>query len=304
MTKCKTFLVFAAALSAAAQVLAAPAFSAKQAARPAWKMDAPVRFQFAYLPDSKKAEGPVEKLAGMGLSPDWLPDIDNIILSDIKALGFTLPDRPDPARFKLYLKLFNAPAKLDDGKMAETVLRGFHMDTMPRGGKALKAYAGTSANTAVKFGYIAPADFKFSETSPFPAPEAGGDEAFFLKNTPFFSIYVLPSEAVRAPFKSEDEAAAWSRKGVLAFHEELVSHYGRTLKAAGSDKDYLFFTDGNATLKVQRKPIIIETWRNAPMPTGKRDFLTALLLVFRSQKGEGPLAAETVFEVGSIVRQK
>jgi len=302
--KCKTLLIAAAAMSCAVNGFASPVSGEKKAARPGWKMDAPVRFQFAYLPDSKKPAEPLEKLVSMGLSAAWLPDIDNIILSNIKGLGFTLPDRPNPAQFKLYLKLFNAPAKLDDGKMAETVLGGFHLDTMPRGGGSLKAYAEKSANTAVKFGYIAPADLKFSEANPFPVPAVGRDGAFFLKNTPFFSIYVLPSEGGAARFKSEDEAAAWSRKGVLAFHEELLAHYGKTLKAAGSDKDYLFFTDGNATLKVQRKPIVIETWRDAPMPTGKKDFLTALLLIYRSQKGDGPLASETVFEVGAIVRQR
>lgn len=286
---------------AAQQAANAGGKSAKAAMAPGWKMDAPVRLQFAYLPDTKAVSGPVEKLASMGLSAAYLPDIDNIILANIKGLGFPLPDRPDPAQFKLYLKLFNAPAKLDAGKMSGTVLRGFHLDTMPRGGKALKSYAAVKANTAVKFAYIAPASTVFSEANPFPTPEVGGDAGFFLKHTPFYSIYVLPAEGGAA--KSEDDAAVRSRQGVVSFHEELLSHYGKTLKAAGSDKDYLFFTDGDATLKVLRKPIVIEDWRNAPMPTGKKDFLTALLLIFRSQKGDGSLAEETVFEVGSIVRQ-
>lgn len=273
-----------------------------------WRVDAPARFQFAYVPDGKNTPGgKTETVAPLGLTSDSMPDIDNINLGGIKSLGFTLPDRPAPDKYKLYLKLFNFPLQLDARAISLLVLRNYHMDSMPGGGDIL-AYASQNKNLAVKYGHIDLADRKFSPSEPFPefsVARGQGYAAGFIKNTLFFSLYLTPDKPGNGV--TEDEIARQSVQGVLDFHKALVAHYNRILKVIdGPQPDkYYYYRDVSprVTIRVPKEPMIFPNWRDLPMPTNPRKhFLTGLLLVYRSQEKDASLAKETVFEVGSVVR--
>lgn len=273
-----------------------------------WRVDAPLRFQFAYIPDGKNAPaGNADTVAQLGLMADFLPDIDNINLADLKGMGFTLPDRPNPDKYKLYLKLFNFPLQLDARAMSLLVLRNYHMDSMPGGGDVL-AFASQNKNLSVKYGHIDLKDRQFSPTLPFPDFKAGrspGYAAGFIKNTLFFSLYINPDKVGKA--QSEDESARQSAQGVLDFHKALVAHYNKTLKVIdGPQPDKFYYyrdVSPKVTIRVPKAPLVFANWRELPMPTNpRRHFLSGLLLVYRSQENDASMARETVFEVGSIVR--
>ncbi len=273
-----------------------------------WRIDAPARFQFAYVPDGKNAPGgKTEAVAPLGLTSDSMPDIDNIGLAGIKSLGFTLPDRPSPEKYKLYLKLFNFPLQLDARAMSLLVLRNYHMDSMPGGGELL-AYASQNKNLAVKYGHIDLAARQFSPSEPFPefrVTRGQGYASGFIKNSLFFSLYLTPDKPGTAV--TEDELARQSAQGVLDFHKALVAHYNRMLKVIeGPQPDkYYYYRDVSpkVTIRVPKEPMLFPNWRDLPMPTNpKRHFLSGLLLVYRSQEKVTSMAQETVFEVGSIVR--
>jgi hypothetical protein len=273
-----------------------------------WRVDEPLRFQLAYIPDGRAGSAGAARVPSLGLSPDFLPDIDNINLAEIQKLGFTLPGREGAERYKLYLKLFAFPAGLDAGPLCEGILRAHHISDLPGGGPELVRFMSDRGNVAVKFGHIDGAGRVFSEASPFPPFTAGGGSAFastLARYTPFYSLYVTPDRPAQPG--SDDELARRSAGGVVAFHRELLAHYRKTLQEVsgpGTDR-YHFFRDDRQkiTLRVPRSPLVFDNWRNLPMPTDrKRHFLSGLLLIYRSQDGDVGLPAETVFEVASVVR--
>ncbi len=273
-----------------------------------WQVDRQLRFQLAYTPDGKVVPGNSIKVPSMKLSKEYLPDIDNIVLSDIKGLGFTLPDRKKPEKFKLYLKLFNFPENLKAADICPEVLRVYHIADMPESGRKLVNYTSGNGNAAVKFGYIDASDRLFTENSPYPSFLSGNDAAFsgaFMKNTPFYSLYLNPDKNLKSSDK--DELARSSAQGVLDFHRELLDHYNKTLtpvKGKESEKYYYFRDDKKrVTIKILKEPMVFKNWRDLPMPTDPaRHFLSGLLLIYLSDDGDSKLAKETVFEVGSIVR--
>jgi hypothetical protein len=238
-----------------------------------------------------------------------MPDVDNIILSNIKELGFSLPDRSKPERYKLYLKLFDLPPEISAEKLCSEILDAYHISDMPGGGEIVR-FTSVNDNVAVKLGYIDSKNKVFSPASPFPSFTVGEDAAFasaFAKNTLFYSLYVNPDKPMETD--TDDELAHDSARGVIAFHQELLAHYNKTLKpVSGAEPDkYFYFRDetNRASIKIIQKPFVFDNWRQLPMPTDpQRHFLSSLVLIFRKQDVDTPLANEAVFEVGSLVRLK
>lgn len=273
-----------------------------------WRVDKPLRFQLAYIPDGRVGSAGTLRVPSLGLSPDFSPDIDNINLAEIKKLGFALPEREGAERYKLYLKLFQFPAWLEAGHLCEGILRAHHISDLPGSGPELLRFMSGRDNVAVKFGHIDGADRVFSEASPFPPFTAGNGAAFasvLARNTFFYSLYVTPEHPARTG--NENELARQSAGGVIAFHRELLAHYRQTLReVSGPEPDrYYYFRDEKEkiSLKIPRSPLVFDNWRNLPMPTNpKRHFLSGLLLIYRSQDGDSGLPSDTVFEVASIVR--
>jgi len=274
-----------------------------------WAIDKPLRFQLAYIPDGKVQADAKQAVPSLRLSQDFMPDIDNIVLANIKELGFFLPDRQKPERFKLYLKLFDLPPEISAKKLCLEILDAYHISDMP-GGAEIVRFTSLNDNVAVKFGCIDSKDKVFSPTSPFPSFTVSQDAAFasaFAKNTLFYSLYVIPDMLVEAA--TDDELAHDSAQGVIAFHQELLAHYNKTLnQVSGAEPDkYFYYRDekNRVSIKVIRKPFVFDNWRQLPMPTDpQRHFLSGLVLIFRSQDSDTPLASEAVFEVASVVRLK
>ncbi len=273
-----------------------------------WRVDEPLRFQLAYIPDGRVGSTGTAPVSSLGLSPSFAPDIDNINLADITKLGFTLPERKNAERYKLYLKLFEFPAGLEAGPLCERILRAHHLADLPGVGSDLLRFVSGRGNVAVKFGHIDAADRVFSKGSPFPPFTAGSDAAFasaLARHTLFYSLYVVPDPPAQS--RNEGELARQSARGVLAFHGELLAHYRKTLRElSGPEADqYHRFRDDKekTTFRIPRSPLVFDNWRNLPMPTNpQRHFLSGLLLIYRSQDGDSDLPRETVFEVASVVR--
>lgn len=273
-----------------------------------WQVDRQLRFQLAYIPDGKVVPADPVKVPSLKLTKDYLPDIDNIILSDIKGLGFTLPDRNKPEKYKLYLKLFNFPQNLKSVSICPEILNAYHIADMPGSGSKLIKYTSDNKNVAVKFGFIDASDRIFTEKNPYPELLSGKDSEFcniFLKNTPFFSLYLNPGRTVKT--SDNDELARNSARGVVEFHKELIDHYNKTLipvNGKKEDKYYSFRDEKNKfTIRIPKEPMVFKNWRELPMPTNPgHHFLSGLLLIYLSADDDSKLANETVFEVGSIVR--
>ncbi|HAH08200.1 MAG TPA: hypothetical protein DCM05_17020 [Elusimicrobia bacterium] len=256
-----------------------------------WRIDEPQRFQLATLPGLVPPEGKTETPRSLGYAPSHSPDIDNINLESILALGFPLPGREPPKDYKLYLKLFEYPKAFSPKDSVLPILKAYHLERLS-GSKTLRAFVSRGRNLSVKAGFIDKADRTFTAEHPFPplvVSKAGQKD--FDRRVPFSSLYLTPSVA-----------------GVRAFHEELLAAYEKRLKAVDGPEPgkYRYFDDGEALLKVPKEPMVFENWREMPMPADpKRQFLSALLLVYRSEKRaskESPLPAESVLEVGSVVR--
>ncbi|NUM34383.1 MAG: hypothetical protein HUU50_07555 [Candidatus Brocadiae bacterium] len=285
-----------------------------------WEIDQIMRFQFAYVPDGNNpvlGEN-VESMKSLGLSNDYAPDIDNIPLSGIKGLGFTLPDRENNDQYKLYLKLFDFPSSWDAAKASSLVLEKFFLDKLSHGTK-IAQFASHGKNLAIKFGVIDKASQSFSERNPYPSllleksnPEFAKK---FFQNVPFFSLYVTPGQ--EKSFDNDNEKAAYSASGVVAMHKQILAIYQKELEefeGQEPEKYYYFRKAGKVccskpdkpsfVIKIQKNPFVFSNWKDLPMPSNpKKHFLSGLLLIYRSEiKGLSTLASETVFEVGSLIR--
>lgn len=285
-----------------------------------WDIDQVMRFQFAYIPDGKNPVSgeDVETAPSLGFTANYNPDIDNIPLSGIKSLGFTLPDRENNDQYKLYLKLFHFPASWNAQIASSMVFKEFYLDKLPRG-EELLSFASKGENLAVKLGFIEKADRVFSPENPYPSliveKNNRGFEKKFHKNVLFYSLYVLPQ--VKKELPTEEEKAAYSAYGVVSMHKQIVALYQRELeefKGEEPEKFYYFRKPDTSccgkgamtslVFKVQKNPFVFGNWKDLPMPSNpKKHFLSGLLLIYRSEKNaQSPLASETVFEVGSLIR--
>lgn len=266
-----------------------------------------MRFHLAYVPDGTVNAADALPVASLGLAPDYLPDIDNINLKDILGLGFPLPTRDQPERYKLYLKLFESPKTLPQSDLCDSFFKAYHMNDMLCG-EALLSFTAKKANVAVKFGYIDAADRQYTQSSPFPRFETTEETGFlgtFGKHIPFVSLYLVPE--VAGVTSTDDERAADSARGVLAFHKALLTHYREVLECVEGDEPENFYSFRDPVthtlIRVQKEPFVFKNWRQLPMPTDPaHHFLSGLLLIYRTQEIDTFLARETVFEVGSVVK--
>jgi len=276
---------------------------------PGWKIDKALKFQIAYVPDKNVARNGEKPKPMLKNKAAYAPDIDNIILANIKALGFNLPDRTPADQYKLYLKLFNFPDSLEPQETAYPLLRKFKLDKTV-GGAIFEDFISQKDNLAVKYAYIDKADRQFSQDKPFPRVVIPGNAQSFNKYVTFCSLYVKSSAGSKSA-KSDDDKAKASTGCVVAFHQELLEAYGKSLKLlkapSDSDKNFYFCADGDKcskVLKVPQEPIIINDWRNAPMPTSDKDFLSGLLLIYYMDNSSGGMTPKIVFEVGSLMRMQ
>jgi len=295
-------------------IIISAAFLIKNSAgKTGWEIDKDLRLQFAYVPDRSVSYPQAEKPASLGYTKDYEPDIDNIVLANIKALEFNLPDRENAGRYKLYLKLFNFPESFNASEISVPVLKNFLMDKIPGAGK-LSEFVSDRKNLAVKFAYIEAAGEKFSPENPFPPLIVGkGSETAsdFSKDVRFYSIYLKPASFLKTETEDPDLAAKKSAEGVLAFHKNLLKTYRKHLKPAGMagwDTDnYYFCADDGCTrvFKIAKTPSVFAGWRDLPMPAEPgRQFLSGLLLIKEMANENGTLYPLHVFEVGSVIRLK
>jgi hypothetical protein len=269
-----------------------------------WEIDEAMRFHLAYIPDGANLPSTEAKsVSSLGLTADYLPDIDNIQLAAIQGLGFYLPAREEPAAYKLYLKLFTFPACLRPEASAGLALQAFALSQLADGDK-IKTFVSKADNLAVKFGYIEKAERSFTATNPFPRLLVDEGDTFaknFNEHVLFYSLYVTP-KPIATLFSSTDEQALFSAQGVVAFHQEVVALYQRIFEATSGAQSgqFFYFRDrqSQAMYKVPKNPMVFANWRDLPMPSDpQHHFLSGLLLIYREEAGKG-----TVFEVGSVVR--
>ncbi|MBI3926983.1 MAG: hypothetical protein HY319_15715 [Armatimonadetes bacterium] len=244
-----------------------------------WEVDRELRFHLAYLSEEAGGKDAAEPL---GYTPWYRPDIDNIGLEAIRNLGFPLPDRPQAKRYKLYLKFFRYPEKLDPRLSARRVLHGLLVDLPEQ-------------EVVVKGALIAPADRPFTPESPFPPFFPPARQDAFDARIPFSSVYV---------------------DSVSAFHKELLSEYRESfLETRGPDPESAYFLDEaeDGTFRVLRvrKPLVFANFRDLPMPQAPGMVLSELLLVYDQTyaamaRASGWMLASPirahVFEVGSVRR--
>lgn len=270
-----------------------------------WKTDSQMKFFLAYLPEAAApgVKAP-ERPASMNLTPAYMADINNINLAAIKSLGFALPSREKDAEYNLFLKFFNYPGAKGLKRVPAGIVGDFRMEKL--GGGVVARYAAEAHNDAVKFAYVDSSQKVFSEQVPFPPllidPAVSAKE--FLRSVPFVSLYLSP-DCKPAPAGTEDEKAAYSARGVLAFHKELLAAYKKSLKSSvcAEPEKYDCFEDAKSVIRVQKQPSVFANWRQLPMPSDpQRHFLSGLLLVYRSEKTAAGLKAPMVFEVGSLTR--
>lgn len=326
---------------ALALVLALPGLAT---AAGAWAIDDGIKFHFAFfVPTEPAASGLFENVPVAALTPDSEPaaaDIDNIALEGIRGLGFPLPAAREPGSFTFFLKFFSFPESISSIISTKRVTADYLLHRLPSYAR-LRSYLLQRDHLLVKKGFIAPAGRPFSAESPYPPllmPKSGlftegrgvSSQEYFDGNLPFVSLYLTP--AVSAPAGiTDEENAAWSCKGVLAFHRDLLEAYERNLEPnEGSDgTTHRYFrvpaAPGARTvsiIRIPREPLVFTAnWRDLPMPQNpKKVFLSALLLVYRHDYDltadlppgaplSGPgfeavtrLRRAQVLEVGSVVR--
>lgn len=262
-----------------------------------WRIDREVRFHHAWFdPSGATPACPCEDPAPAGFFPAAEADITNIALSGLLGLGFPVPARDRPERWKFYLKFYAFPEAVDPAATAERVLGGYALARMA-GGEDVIAYASRRENLWIKKGAVGPADRAFSADRPFPpltVSRAGGGalQAAFDSRIPFSSLYVTPAGAMSAGL-SRDRRAAWSARGVSAFRDEIAGVFRAAFApVACAEPDRLCFAaverngarpDGPVGLTVLRLPeraSVFANYADLPMPQDpKRVFLTGLVLI-------------------------
>ena len=207
-----------------------------------WRIDQDLKFHLAWLFEDERAldHGNSDAVHSLGLTPAWGPDINNILLRDILALGFPLPTRPDVLRFKLYLKLYEFPAALSAVMSSHRVLDGLGL-LQTGNGSALERYLAEPGHVVVKKAVIDVAQGAFDALHPYPglrvlrAPTRLGatvwsPQDFFDAHVPFSSLYVKPLQDPPAGLPASDRASL-SAQGVNRCREELLEILGADLLA-------------------------------------------------------------------------
>lgn len=295
---------------------AAPASGEEPVPMDQWEVDDLVKFHYAYLEDAClfsgtgfEAKGKVDfETPGIpAYSKRGVPDITNIVLKGILDLGFPLPTRDNPETFTFFLKLYKYPKCLCPAVTADRIVIPYMVDRL-KSGKKLMDYISKGENVLVKMGFIALMGENYSETKPCPAfriptkPVKVGmtvvsPQAAFDASIPFLSLYVkTKGEAPKG--SGNDEKAAWSVRGLLSFHRELVEVYRKNcteVQGMESDKYYYFLErqynlrpEESPTefviIKIPKKPMVFANYKDLEMPMDPKTVrLSGLLLVYRTR---------------------
>jgi len=262
---------------------------------PAWKVDTYMRFQVAYLPTPQLLNlsgQDVKNIPSLDLSKPYLPDIVNINLANFLKLGFQVPAPTPTNQYNVFLKLYEFPQTFNAANTTTPLLKAFYFNKL-KTGKALLKYASNSKNDVVKFTYIDKSNTPFTQEHPFPFFQIKTNANFqniFNEHLPFASLYVAPLDNPHGKM-TPDAQAAQSTQGLLNFYKEILKVYRSNLiEIYGEDGQYWYFIDkNNATektitlLKLPKKPLIFDNWRDLPMPHDlKRFFLSGLLLIYKT----------------------
>ncbi len=275
-----------------------------------WEIDRELKFHYAYLPKEGPIDGKNVEMEKPGIpnfgNPD-APDITNIALNNILGLGFPLPTEEKPEEYKFYLKFYDFPESIDPAITAERVVSPYLLHSM-KSAATIYSYIKSRHNLYVKKGYIAPADTKFSKENPFPAFEVPKEpvktematippQPLFDSCIPFSSIYISTRGSIPDNLK-EEEKAAWTSKGLIGFHKELLDIYRKNfieVKGAEPDKYYYFMelsyqipqkdeAPAVTVFKLPKQPMLFPNYKELPMPHDpERIFLTGLLIVYRNR---------------------
>lgn len=254
-----------------------------------WKIDAPMKFSITYLHDSSSLLSlkNSQKICPI-FEPSYVPDVTNLKLSTLLAMGFDLPVQNAPENYNLFLKLYKFPQKFSHLSTTNDFLKFFGLN-FSTFNPEIQKFLSLNKNLIIKMGYIAENNTKFTKTNAFPPFMVSNNKDFidyFPNQIPFYSIYlaptVKPSEGL-----SEDELAKYSSNGVAGFNKELIAYYKRNFcELDGEDKSYNYFwvtvtqKKKYILIKVPKEPLFFENWRELQMPQDpKHTFLTSLLLV-------------------------
>ncbi len=256
-----------------------------------WKIDQTLKLQLVYFPQNQPGGTSVETERMEPLLqniPAFKPDIDNIVYSNLLAMGFPIPEIMNADSQKLYLKMYAWPGKLNSARSMCRIFDAFLLDRI-RGGRRLYVSARNAADVFVKYALADVAERSFSEESPFTAP-AVPTQLEFDSHLPFSSIYVTPEKV--ACSGTESDRARASARGVTAFHTNLDKVYSRSLRLLAADSEKKYYADlrdahdGAGLISAVRiyevpvKPLVFANYRELPMPqNAEKVFLSGLLLV-------------------------
>jgi hypothetical protein len=273
-----------------------------------WAIDEAMTFNLAYLDPGtvRLNDSNSYSVKAINFAGEYLPDITNIVLKNILALGFPLPQKDNAGDLTLYLKFFEYPQTLNQITSTDKIL-GSLLVFKTLNGVTLKNYLKTKSNVQIKMAHIEKTGFEYGASHPYPPlrvakqnltiPSDGTKvtpQKYFDDNTPFSSLYVKPVKPMPVGI-SRDEQAQRSTEGVIAFHKEILNIYAVNMrKIAGPEKDkYFYFIDERmngrnrkttdfAIIKVPKEPIIIAGYNEADMPQNPEKIkLSGLLLVYR-----------------------
>ena len=263
--------------------------------KPVWEIDDTLKFQVCYLPDDNVPIGKKTVFPASVFPHKYVPDISGMNLANLLLLGFDVPATTDPAGYRLYFKLYVFPDEANSEHITNKCIMNFGLNILPHY-DILKKYLENKDNLIVKFAVIGKSDEKYTEENPFPQFESTKTPEFnkyFENHIPYYSLH-LKSSSGKGKCSTESEAIAFSRAGITAFHNELVTGYKKNFRELGTTKntDYYYFlnenlkNNGNSifVLQVPKKITSIDNWKDVSMPQDpKHLFLTSLLLLHSTE---------------------
>jgi hypothetical protein len=283
-----------------------------------------------------------EAPADLGFTSPFLPDITNIALDDFIKLGFPVTAPAAKGKYNLFIKLFNFPAAFKPELSSTPIIKGYQLDKLANGKLLTEYAADSKnlavkfchiAKSDAAFSAQNPFPAFKVNTVDKDAQNA------FIESTVFSSLYVTPAvyaegetaegeltkssidgktseneleKPLAGDETSENELARCSARGVQAFHTDIIKMFSEKLIAltpAGDDKHYYYgYKTPNgprsvlSVIKIPRKPLVFENWRELPMPQDPAGiFLSGLLLLHRYDyaKNEGAILTDSIPVFGS-----
>lgn len=262
----------------------------------AWKIDEDLKFHLGYYSELQRGRYAYCPRS-LGLTKDYLPDITNINLKNFLDLGFPVPSEEHPESYNFFLKFYEYPKTLNSWLSVRKILDPF-LVLKTGSGEALKAYLGKEGSVVVKKGFIDLTSRIFDPSHPFPpltvfAPVV--ESKVTLSPQDDFDSNILFSSLYVKPVSGTGKSARESSEGVMEFHREILSLYGKAfsvMKAPAGDKTFFFLDDSGCdsvrgsqcsvnVIRVPENPMRFDNFRDLPMPQNPQSiFLTGLLLIY------------------------